>query len=393
MRASAVAGLLLLWSLGAAALPLCDSTEKRLAFYKAMDPWQRALEEKRFADVDKQFNTLIADTAAGKMTDQELERWFEIFRKYNPGREPLHEDWIRQFPNSAAAHLAAANYYEARGWNARGGEYSSKTSDAQFQAMGLEFRKAFESLSKAENLMARPSLAAAMRMWMTAANGDRKNQVADIYRSAIKSFPETLQVRVIWKNLSHPKWGGSVAQLKEIVGDAKSLGKDDRRYIEYLVYEELGSTYRDQEDFDRAAEWYGKAIPLCPGLDGALTADLKMHQSRKNYEAIIPLATAYIERYPRNNWGWAMRGWAHVERKEYPQAAYDYERGALYGSSYAQEGLAWLTEWGHGGIKQDYGKAIELYEIAAANGSKTAGEKAEKIRKGVGLKPPAASVK
>jgi len=113
----------------------------------------------------------------------------------------------------------------------------------------------------------------------------------------------------------------------------------------------------------------------------------------KNYEAIIPLATLYIERYPRNNWGWSMRGWAHIERKEYDAAASDYKMGAQYNSSYAQEGLAWLTEWGYGGMKQDYRKAIELYEIAAANGSTTAGAKAERVRQGIGLKAPAASVK
>ena len=371
---------------GVAAMPLCDSTEQRQAFYKALEPWQKSLEQKRFAEADKHFNALIADTAAGKMNDQELHRWFEVFYKWNPGREPLHEDWIRQFPNSAAAYLAAAYHYEARGWNSRGGEYSSKTSDSQFQAMGQEFRKAFENLTRAEGLMARPTLAAAMRMWMMAAAGDRRNQVRDIYRSAIKSFPETVQVRVIWVTLSHPKWGGSIDQLKDVVGDARSLNANDRRYIEYLVNEELGHAYRDADEPKRAAEYYGKAIPMCPGLDGALTADLKMHQAQKNYEAIIPLATTYIERYPRGNWGWAMRGWAHVERKEYDRAAYDYERGALYGSSYAQEGLAWLTEWGHGGVKQDYGKAIELYEIAAANGSPTAAQKAEKIRKGIGVK-------
>ena len=380
-----LAVVLAAWSFSAAALPLCDSTEKRQAFYKAMDPWQNALEQKRFAEVDKHFNALIADTAAGKMTDHELHRWFEVFYKYNPGREPLHDDWIRQFPNSAAAYLAAAYYYEARGWNARGGEYASQTSDAQFQAMGLEFRKAFENLGHAENLMARPSLAAAKRMWMMSSSREQRRKAADIYRSAMKAYPEAVQVRVVWVYMSHPKWGGSIDQLKEIVGDAKSLGKDDRRYIEYLVNEEIGSAYRDMEDFARAAEYYGKAIPLCPGLDGALTDDLKMHQAQKNYEAIVPLATTYIDRYPRNNWGWAMRGWAHIERKEYDQAARDYEKGAQYNSSYAQEGLAWLTEWGYGGLKQDYRKAIELYEIAAANGSTTAGEKAERIRQGIGL--------
>jgi len=391
MRLLAV--VLALWSLGAAAYPLCDSLEKYQAFNRSMDPWWKVLEEKRYADADKQFNALIKDAADGKMTDQELSRWFEIFRKWNQAREPLHEDWIRQFPNSAAAYLAAAKYYEARGWNMRGSEYAAKTSSSQFQAMGLEFRKAYEYLGRAENLMARPTLAVSMRMWMQAANGDAHNRIEDLYRSALKTFPETLQVRLTWIRLSHPKWSGNPEKLKAAMADAKGLSKDDARYIAYAIDGELGSAYWYLERFDAAAEWYGKAIPLCPGFDGALVDALKMHQERKNYEAIIPLATLYIERYPRNNWGWSMRGWAHIERKEYDAAASDYKMGAQYNSSYAQEGLAWLTEWGYGGMKQDYRKAIELYEIAAANGSTTAGAKAERVRQGIGLKAPAASVK
>jgi TPR repeat protein len=109
-----------------------------------------------------------------------------------------------------------------------------------------------------------------------------------------------------------------------------------------------------------------------------------MQQERKDFAALIPLSTTYIERWPLNNWGWAMRGWAHFERKEWNDAARDYEKGAQYGSSYAQEGLAWLTEAGQGGVKQDRQRAIELYELAAANGSSSAAEMARKLRASVG---------
>jgi tetratricopeptide (TPR) repeat protein len=369
-----------------AALPLCDSAEKRVAFYNEMTPYRKALEQKRFADIDRKFNALIEETRAGKLTDQELHRWFEIFRQSNTAREPLHEDWIRAFPSSAAAHLALAYYYEGRGFSARSSEYSSKISSTQFEAMGLEFRKAFDALGRAESLMARPTLPAYLRIWMHGVVGDGKGgRIEDMYRSALKAYPETVQTRVVWVTFSHPKWYGSVERLKEIGGDARALSKEDQRYIQYLVLEELGSAYQCKEDYKRAADYYSSAIPLCPGLDGALTNAMRMYRDRKDFEALVPASTTYIERNPRNGWGYAMRGWAHTERKEWVEAARDYEKGTQYGSSYAQEGLAWLVEWGRG-VKQDYARAIELYETAAANGSTTAAAKAENIRKGTGMK-------
>ena len=374
----------LLLSQAAIALPLCDSAEKRAAFYTDVNSWRKALEQKRFADLDAKFNALIEETRAGKLTDQELHRWFEIFQQSNTGREPLHEDWIREYPRSAAAYLALAYYYEGRGFSARSSEYSSKVSPAQFQAMGLEFRKSFDALAKAEALMARPTLPAYLRIWMLGVGGEAR-KVEDMYRSALKSYPETVQVRVAWVTFSHPKWYGSEERLKEIVGEARALSKENQRYIQYLVFEELGSTHQHKGDFKRAADYYGSAIPLCPGLDGALTKVMKMHQDRKDFAALIPASTTYIERHPRKGWGYAMRGWAHSQRKEWTDAVRDYEKGATFGSSYAQEGLAWLVEWGHG-TKHDYARAIELYETAAANGSTTAAAKAEKIRQGTGLK-------
>lgn len=368
----------------AAAHPVCDSEEKRLAFYRELTPWRKALEQKRYSDLDARYNALIEDTRAGKMNDQELHRWFDVFKQPNVGREPLHDDWIRAYPNSAAAHLALAYYYEGRGFNARSGEYASKVSPSQFQAMGLEFRKAFDALSKAEKLMARPTLPIYLRIWMQGVSGGERG-LEDMYRSALKSYPETVQIRVAWITFSHPKWFGNVGRLKEIVGEAKTLSKEDQRYIQYLVLEELGSVHQYQEDYKRAADYYASAIPLCPGLDGALTKSMRMYRDRKDFDALIPASTVHIERYPRNGWGYSMRGWAHVERKEWDQAARDYEKGASFGSSYAQEGLAWLTEWGRG-VKQDYARAIELYETAAANGSSTAAAKAEKIRKTRGLR-------
>lgn len=382
MRRAALAAAVLLSAPAAHALVLCDSMEQRSAFFRSLDPWRNALTAKRYEDLDRHYNQLIAETAAGRMTDQELHRWFELFSRANAGREPLHEDWIRAYPKSAAARLAIAYYYTAVGWNSRGTAYASETSNAQFQAMGESFRRSFQALPAAEALMEKPSLVAALKLDMLGAVAD-KDRLSEAYRDALKRFPDSLEVRVTWINYSVPKWGGSVEQVEKSIPDAKPLTAPDRRYIEYLVNQHLGASYR-QEDPERAIGYYQKAIPMCPGLEGALTQMIHLLKDRKDFAKLVPALDTYIDRFPRSGWAYSMRAWTYVERKDWPPAYRDYEKAASLGHSEGYEGLAWMTEWGYG-TKSDYRKAIDLYETAAANGSKTAREKADKIRKAAGI--------
>jgi tetratricopeptide (TPR) repeat protein len=224
-----------------------------------------------------------------------------------------------------------------------------------------------------------------MRISMMTASGDPHGRARDIYQSAIKSYPETLQVRVEWISRSHPKWEGSVKQLEAVIDEAKTLPKkDDLRYISYLVYEEIGSAYEYADNRKRAAASYAKAIPLCPGLDQSLTRLISLQQDAKDHDALVPAVDQYIERYPRSGWAYAVRGWSFQQRNKWPEAVRDYEKSSQLGNAAGYEGLAWLTEWGYG-VKHDYRRAIELYEIAAENGSKTAKQKADNIRKGAGI--------
>lgn len=377
---------LLLLAPAAVAMPLCTTMENTTVFYRGITPWKSALQEKRYADLDGHYNALLDDYAAGRLNDQLLNRWFEVFWVGNTAREPLHQDWIRQFPNSGAAHLAAAYYYVGRGNSARGGEYTSKTSEGQFQAMGEEYQKAYAALEKAETRIRKPSLVTAMRIWMLGNTGDPSGKrLAELYTEGLKRFPDSLQIRVHWVTMSHPKWYGSVPQLQAAASEARKLPADDRRYIEYLVTQELGSMYQMKDDKKSAAEHYEKAIKMCPGLDGALKKLVTMLRDDRNFDALLPALVTYLEYYPRSGWAYATRGWVHSQRKDWNAAAKDYEKSMNLGTAEGYEGLAWLTEWGYG-VKQDYAKAIDLYETAAANGSRTAGIKADKIRKATGIK-------
>src|SRR4030095_8633592 len=113
-----------------------------------------------------------------------------------PWSQPLMTEWARLHPRSPAAHLALANYYLAVGFAARGQEFASKTSEAQFRAMGEAFRSAFQELDIADKYLKKPTLSISMRIWLGAASGSMRSSPTELYKKAIKDFPDTMQVRI-----------------------------------------------------------------------------------------------------------------------------------------------------------------------------------------------------
>jgi TPR repeat protein len=375
----------------AGAFELCDDPSKREAFYAKVRPWEATFAAKRYDELDKHFNGLLKALDGGTESDAMVQRAFSLFQSLKPGNEPLHVEWVRKFPKSRAAHLAMAYYYENLGWGARGDEFAGKTSREQFAAMEAYFRQAITELDAADAL-GKTTLTAAKRIGMARAGSALRLDATQLYRDAIKADPRTLEVRIRYINASVPKWGGSMRQLASIVDDAKTLPPSDRRYIEYLVYQEMANTYSCDSNltpecgqFAKAAEYYEKSIPLCPGLDNALRNAVGHYARQKDDPNVMRTATLLIERSPRNGWARAMRGRSYIRQQKYKEAFDDYRAGADLGSGEAFEGLAWLYATGQG-TPQDNRKAIDLYTSAANLGVKGAREKADLIRAGSGLK-------
>jgi tetratricopeptide (TPR) repeat protein len=375
--------VLLLAVTDAAAFELCDSASKLEEFRKVLPPVREAFREKRFDELDKRLNALLAAHEAGKITDAEANRVLRVFEVAVPANEPLHLDWLQAHPRSQAAHLALAAHYVARGFAARGSDLGNKTSDMQIQAMVDAFKKVLFVLDKADALSKKPTISLAHRISVATATGNHQESTR-IYRKAIKDFPDTLQVRIRYLWASNPKWGGSMEQLAAIAEETKGLSEADRRYIRYLVLLEMGSAYLTIDDDKLGAAAYDKSIPLCPGFDDGLEALMRIHTRTKNFDALLPAVERYLERYPRSGWAYSTRGWVNQEKKNWRASFDDYEKAVALGYGHAYQGLAWHYEWGKA-VPVDYKRAIELYMIADSHGVKGAREKAEKVSKGTGI--------
>ena len=378
MKAGVAAAVLGFAMANALAYGPCDSPAKYTAMNDSLKPWRNALTEKRFDDLERHFSGVVTSVESGALSDAEGSTLFAVFAVASPARDPLHREWIQRYPKSEAAYLAAAAYYLRLAFAARGDKFSDETSDEQFDAMGESMIKANELLDEAMRLSKRPTMAISQRMRITTATGNSV-RTAQHYRKAIKDYPETLQVRYRYISASNPKWGGSIPQLMSIVDDAKGMSESDQRYVKYLVQTEVASSLETVNDDKRAVEVYEKTFPLCPGLEGALDAAIRLREKNKEYTAMLPLAEEFIKRFPARGRGYVSRGWSLYYTGKVKESFADYEKAAELGYGRGFSGLAWYYETGTV-VAKDPKRAAELYLAAAAQGVPGTREKAAAAR-------------
>jgi tetratricopeptide (TPR) repeat protein len=382
-------GLLLVISLALApaahAYPFCDSAAKAIETGDGLDVWRKTMREKRFADLDRHFSGLLADFEAGKISDAELDFSFGMFASARAANEPLHDEWVNAFPKSRAAHLAQAYHFAARGWAARGSDFANKTSETQFAVMSSAFARAAKAFDAAEALAKKPTLERAKRIDMLKAVGSRAERDA-IYRSTLKLHPGSLAVRYEYLEAVTPRWGGSLEQMRRVGEEARSLPADDRRFIENLVLYHTGSDYYIRDDYKQAAEYFERAMPMCPGMAGSADGAMYLYTTQmKDYPRAIVAAGRYIDRYPRAARGYMFRANAYEHSRMYKEAFGDYERGAQLGDPKGLESMARFYAMGQG-VTPDFRKAIDLFMAAHEKGVAGAKEKADQVRAGTGIR-------
>lgn len=84
----------------------CDSAEAALARWDENVPWRRALAERKFAEVDKYLNGLLAEHAAGRISDADVDFILDAVVVWGKPGEELYDEWAKAFPSSEAARLA-----------------------------------------------------------------------------------------------------------------------------------------------------------------------------------------------------------------------------------------------------------------------------------------------
>lgn len=378
----------------ARALELCDVPGKSEEFYAGVKPTIDLLKQRKFAELDAKMNAILAAQQAGRMSDELAHRASSYFFHAEPSWEPPIREWIAQFPRSQAARIALAYHLSGRGWTARGEQFASKTSAEQFAQMEDHFKQALNALDEADARGRKLTLSIAQRIALASSTRALGLNPTLLYREGIKAHPESLHIRVSYLEKSGPKWGGSFERLQAILAEAKPLGDADRRYLEYLVYQEVASTYWcgikmgcievDASAPKRVVEYYEKSIAACPGLDKSLELLVGYLQEKRDYPALIGASSRLIERKPRLAWVYDSRGMAYGNSGRLKEAFADYDRASQLGDPYALKELAWFYESGTT-VPKDVHKAIDLYMVAASRNVDGARQQAERLSKSSGI--------
>ena len=127
------------------------------------------------------------------------------------------EEWIRQSPSSATPRIALADTYENFAWKARGGDFADTVTPERWRLFGDRMRKAFETLSEAEQIsQSDPEWRNSMLVATTALGWDRAKADALVDESLSREPGYFYIARIQADNLL-PKWYGEPGETEKFV--------------------------------------------------------------------------------------------------------------------------------------------------------------------------------
>ena len=359
----------------------CLNPDKFDALQIETKKWADALKNRRYADLDAHFNTLAKAYESGAKSDDEVERWFRVFSKSDVVLEPLHEEWIKKYPDSFAAYMAAATYHQSIGHTKRGSEYASNTSDTQFAAMSASYQLSAKMLDRAEQLSKKPILVIASRINL-AKQQSRHSDVIALYRAGEKLDPTNMRVKAAYIVAANPKWGGSDGELEGILENARkgNLSPGIKSFVEYLVIYEFADTVWREKNYVQTIKLYERANLLCPAFEEILVNLVNLYDGEKNYTDMRRAADRYVKRRPDSGWGYARRARANYYLSNLKESMADAEKSAISGDAYGTYLLGWFHDKGKSVTPRDPAKALELYTTARQRGYSQAQTDVERLR-------------
>lgn len=159
------------------------------------------------------------------------------------------------------------------------------------------------------------------------AENNQKDRALRNYTRALKLAPHFTQAL------------NNRAAIYMISGQYQKAKPDIQRFIELLPhadptkYQNLGQIYREEGDYDKALEYYQKAVEMNPQIHNAwYNIAYILITTGKHQEALKPLKQA-INLRPRNAQNYVAQGMAYVGMEQYEKALSDFKKAISLDSS------------------------------------------------------------
>jgi tetratricopeptide (TPR) repeat protein len=154
---------------------------------------------------------------------------------------PQVHELVRLYPDETMSYIARGFYFLGKSLQARGGKWSSETSDQQ-RAMMLSIQSsAIKDFEKSIDM--NPGdyipylMLAEVYIWSASTN----TKAQEYYKAALEKKPESFWV---WANMLHkstPRWGGSYEQMQQKIDSMKKyIAKNEKLSVlqNYIVFDQ-----------------------------------------------------------------------------------------------------------------------------------------------------------
>ncbi|MES9858251.1 MAG: hypothetical protein ABW166_16870 [Sedimenticola sp.] len=216
--------------------------------------------------------------------------------------------WVNS-TGSAIAYLARGAHYSSAAGSARGSNWVSKTSDAQFAAQSKLALKSKRDLKKALTLNHELIPAYSMLVWLSTARGVKIDK-EQVLMDAITAVPGTFDVRNNYINTIYPKWGGSHPAMEAFANDAVVYTNDNPRLwlLKGFIDEDKGNSAWMKNDCDDAIKYYTAALEYGVYPDWLnQRAHCLAHEG--DYDQALADVSHTLEYYPKNSDALELKQW------------------------------------------------------------------------------------
>lgn len=256
-------------------------------------------------------------------------------------------DWLRDMPDSYAAHWLCAAMWQSGAWASRGEGASSEVSSARFAIMEERLQQSDVLLEQAIKLTPKPLEALKLLAENRYLEDDQAGAEALLER-AEEIKPDYAGIHWTRMNYAQAKWGGSDEAVKAAFERAQKAGVD-------------ADSLADMEDSFIVQPWnmsnpgatssyYESAIQKHPTRE-RMTNLRSNYFWAQNWNKALQAATRLMEAYPGNGEDYYWRARIYSQLGRIPEASVDYRMAAAMGNNLALQELIMANIRGGLGLK------------------------------------------
>ncbi|MBL1320642.1 MAG: DUF4034 domain-containing protein [Methylophaga sp.] len=239
--------------------------------------------------------------------------------------------WLEIEPKSAYAHVLMGLYWSGKAHQARGKRFAKDTSSEQFTTMEQHFVKAWDYLQK--GLKIEPSiLEAYLEQLSITRTSSHYGSSQDFMRNVPATMKHNAYIWDIYLQVSIPRWGGSYAQMKQIIDQEipiylPKLTDNQQQYLNDIISNDKVDTLIRNDKYKAALALAEKSISRGTDYAGIYVRAAVAAHKLKDVRKCLDYSLKATRLRPWKAKSWSKRGQCAIDRQLWQQAnkAYRYK--------------------------------------------------------------------